>query len=53
MPSVSSERGKLWSYEALLLARLEVPASFNRRFLNSSESCAPIMRQASVTFGHA
>src|SRR6185369_5249405 len=27
------------------------PASFSRRFLNSSESCAPTMRQASVTFG--
>src|SRR5580765_1726368 len=27
------------------------PASFSRRFLNSSESCAPTRRQASVTFG--
>src|SRR4029077_9858548 len=27
------------------------PASFNRRFLNSSESGAPTRRQASVTFG--
>src|SRR6266850_1458579 len=28
------------------------PASFSRRFLNSSESAAPTPRQASVTFGH-
>src|SRR4051812_3508257 len=34
-------------------ASTATPASFSSRFLNSSESAAPIMRQASVTFGHA
>src|SRR4029079_10580706 len=34
-------------------ASTATPASVSRRFLNSSESAAPIMRQASVTFGQA
>src|SRR6185369_5261801 len=34
-------------------ASTATPASFSRRLRNSSESAAPIRRQASVTFGQA